>query len=409
MPGPIIYQVSQLTRHIKDLLETRIGTVRVEGEISNFTHHGSGHMYFSLKDASSQISAVMFRGDNSRLKFRPGPGMQIIVEGQISVYERSGNYQLIVRRMDPAGVGALQLAFEQLKDQLAQEGLFDEIHKKPIPFLPARIGVVTSPTGAAIRDIIDVTQRRFGGSQIVLAPVHVQGDQAAPEIAAAIDLFNDLHNVEVLIVGRGGGSLEDLWAFNEENVARAIFKSEIPIISAVGHEIDYTIADFVADLRAPTPSAAAELAVPDKRTLLNTVADLHQRLNSTIQAYLMDARQQHDRLLNSYAFRRPLDVIRQQQQHLDHLNHRLNRAMQGLLTHRQQEFASLVEQLNSYNPLNTLRRGYAICQKLPEAATVTSSTALQTGDRVRLTFHEGQAICEVDSIDSKSQTSSGKT
>ncbi|MFQ5772424.1 MAG: exodeoxyribonuclease VII large subunit, partial [bacterium] len=255
------YSVSELTRQIKFLLESSFPEIWVQGEISNFTHHSSGHMYFSLKDENAQISCVMWRSRNQHLFFTPQDGMKVILDARITVYEKRGAYQLDVLQMQPAGVGELQLAFEQLKNRLREEGLFSEEFKKPIPLYPERIGIVTSPTGAAVQDLISVLQRRFPGIEIIINAARVQGEGAATEIARAIDDFNDYGKVDVLIVGRGGGSLEDLWAFNEEVVARAVFRSKIPIISAVGHEVDFTICDFVADLRAPTPSAAAELAV----------------------------------------------------------------------------------------------------------------------------------------------------
>jgi len=260
-----IYTVSELTREIKQVLETGFPCLWVEGEISNFKRHSSGHLYFTLKDENSQIRCAMWRYRANDLIFRPEDGMKVLVQGNLQVYEPGGYYQIIVQQVQPAGVGELQLAFEQLKKKLYAEGLFDEAHKKPIPIFPERIGVITSPTGAAIRDIISVITRRFPIAQIILAPVRVQGPGAKEEIVQAIQDFNEFGEVDVLIVGRGGGSLEDLWAFNEEVVARAIFTSKIPIISAVGHEIDFSISDFVADRRAPTPSAAAEMAVPDRK------------------------------------------------------------------------------------------------------------------------------------------------
>lgn len=249
--------VTDATRMIKTLLETTLPMMWIEGEISNFTHHSSGHMYFSLKDPTSQISCVMWKGRNRSMHFRPQDGMKVLVNGRVTVYERRGNYQLDVWQMLPGGVGALQQAFEQLKIRLSEEGLFDEKYKRPLPKYPRRIGIVTSPTGAAIRDLHSVLSRRWPSAELILRPALVQGTGAAEDIARAIEEFNEYGEVDVLIVGRGGGSLEDLWAFNEEVVARAIFHSKLPIISAVGHEIDFTIADFVADLRAATPSAAA--------------------------------------------------------------------------------------------------------------------------------------------------------
>ncbi|RMD96216.1 MAG: exodeoxyribonuclease VII large subunit, partial [Calditrichaeota bacterium] len=295
------YTVSELTREIKILLETRIPEVWVEGEISNFTHHSSGHMYFLLKDEHAQISCVMWRSRNNTLFFTPQDGMKIIVRGRITVYEKRGNYQLEVLQLHPAGVGELQLAFEQLKNRLRKEGLFDPAHKKPIPPYPERIGIVTSPTGAAIRDMIHILQRRFPPVEIILNPVRVQGEGAAVEIAQAIDQFNRYGQVDVLIVGRGGGSLEDLWAFNEEIVARAIFRSQIPVISAVGHEVDFSISDFVADLRAPTPSAAAELVVRNREEILAHLQKDLQKMTNGMLELIRTHRKRLQHIASGYA------------------------------------------------------------------------------------------------------------
>jgi len=266
-----VYSVAEITREIKVLLETTIPVIWVEGEISNLKFHSSGHLYFSLKDKDSQIGGVMWRSRNASLFFTPQDGIKVLAMGKVTVYEKRGYYQFDVIKMQPAGIGELQLAFEQLKNRLQEEGLFDEEIKKPLPQYPEKIGIVTSPTGAAIQDLLNILNRRSPGIEISLKPVKVQGEGAAPEIATAIDEFNEYGKVDVLIIGRGGGSLEDLWAFNEEVVARAIFRSNIPVISAVGHEIDFSISDFVADLRAPTHSAAAELAVLDRAELLNRI------------------------------------------------------------------------------------------------------------------------------------------
>ncbi|MEE9165043.1 MAG: exodeoxyribonuclease VII large subunit, partial [Nitrospinota bacterium] len=263
-PERQVYTVTEITRAIKFSLETEFPRVWIEGEISNLRIPSSGHMYLTIKDEESQIKVVMFRSGKSQLKFGPKDGDQVIVKGKITVYEPRGEYQIVIDYMEPKGIGALQLAFQQLKEKLSKEGLFDEELKKSLPLLPQKIGIITSPTGAAVRDILNIIDRRFPNVHILIAPVKVQGEGAAQEIAAAVKDLNKIKGVDVIIVGRGGGSIEDLWAFNEEVVARAIFESEIPVISAVGHEIDFTISDFVADLRAPTPSAAAELVVRDK-------------------------------------------------------------------------------------------------------------------------------------------------
>jgi exodeoxyribonuclease VII large subunit len=333
MPNPPaqVLSVTDLTRRVKDLLEEKFPSVWVEGEISNLRSPSSGHVYFTLKDANAQLAVVLFRGVAAKVGFALKDGLQVIAFGDVSVYERSGQYQLVARQLLPKGLGALQLAFEELKRRLAKEGLFDTARKKPIPTLPQHIGLVTSPTGAAIRDFLNIIGRRFPNVHIVINPVRVQGEGAANEIAAAIDEFNALHAagrlpLDVLIVTRGGGSLEDLWAFNEEVVARALARSKIPTISAVGHEIDFTISDFVADLRAPTPSAAAELVVKAKDEYARQIKQYGARLQKDLRLQLAEARQRFSTLASSYVFRRPTETIRQYQQQLDDYAHRLRRA-----------------------------------------------------------------------------------
>jgi len=333
MPKPPaqVLSVSDLTRRIKALLEDSFPSVWVEGEVSNLRSPLSGHVYFTLKDASAQLAVVLFRGVAAKVGFQLKDGLQVIAFGDLGVYERSGQYQLVARRLLPKGLGALQLAFEELKQRLAKEGLFDPARKRPIPTLPQRIGLITSPTGAAIRDFLNIIGRRFPNVRIVINPVRVQGDGAAQEIAAAIDEFNALRasgrlSLDVLIVTRGGGSLEDLWAFNEEIVARALARSHIPTISAVGHEIDFTISDFVADLRAPTPSAAAELVVKAKEEFVRQLEQYQSRLQRDLRLRLAETRQRFSDLASSYVFRRPAEVIRQHQQQVDDHGHRLARA-----------------------------------------------------------------------------------
>jgi len=298
---PQVYTITQLTRRIKGVLEAEIGSVWVAGEISNWTCAASGHAYFTLKDETSQLSTVMFKGRLDRLRFRPENGLEVLVLGNVSVYERRGAYQLIAEEMQPKGLGALQLAYEKLKKKLSEEGLFDPAHKKKLPLLPKRIGIVTSPTGAAIRDILHVLQRRFANVHVILYPARVQGEGAALEIAAGIT-FLDQYGVDVMIVGRGGGSLEDLWAFNEEVVARALFASQTPVISAVGHEIDYALSDFVADLRAPTPSAAAEIVVKEQHALAERVHQYRDRLERGIRHIFGQSRIRHAYARNARVF-----------------------------------------------------------------------------------------------------------
>ncbi len=333
MPKPPsqVFTVSELTRRIRNLLEASFPGVWVEGEISDLRTPSSGHMYFTLKDAGAQLAAVLFRNAAASAQFKPKDGLRVVVMGDIGVYEKSGQYQIIVRQLVPKGIGTLQLAFEELKKRLAQEGLFDAARKKPIPALPQSIGLVTSPSGAAIRDFLNVIGRRFPNLHVIIHPVRVQGDGAAREIAAAIDEFNALReagtlSVDVLVVTRGGGSLEDLWALNEEAVARALARSRIPTISAVGHEIDFTIADFVADLRAPTPSAAAELVVKAKEEFANLVQQQQRRLDKDLRLRIGEARHRFLSLANSYVFRQPAELIRQYDQQVDDLRHRLSQA-----------------------------------------------------------------------------------
>ena len=357
MPKPPtqVLSVTDLTRRIKDLLEERFPSLWVEGEISNLRSPSSGHVYFTLKDANAQLAVVLFRGVAAKVEFALRDGLQVIALGDVSVYERSGQYQLVARRLLPKGLGALQLAFEELKQRLAKEGLFDTARKKLIPTLPQHIGLVTSPTGAAVRDFLKVIGRRFPNVHIVINPVRVQGDGATNEIAAAIDEFNALHAagrlpLDVLIVTRGGGSLEDLWAFNDEAVARALARSRIPTISAVGHEIDFTISDFVADLRAPTPSAAGELVVKAKDEYARQINQYQARLQKDLRLQLAEARQRFSILASSYVFRRPTETIRQYQQQLDDYAHRLRRDPGATVAAHRARWETVAEKFKLLSP-----------------------------------------------------------
>ncbi len=392
------YTVSELTREIKILLETRIPEVWVEGEISNFTHHSSGHMYFSLKDEHAQISCVMWRSRNNTLFFTPQDGMKIIVRGRITVYEKRGNYQLEVLQLHPAGVGELQLAFEQLKNRLRKEGLFDPAHKKPIPPYPERIGIVTSPTGAAIRDMIHILQRRFPPVEIILNPVRVQGEGAAVEIAQAIDQFNRYGQVDVLIVGRGGGSLEDLWAFNEEIVARAIFRSQIPVISAVGHEVDFSISDFVADLRAPTPSAAAELVVRNREEILAHLQKDLQKMTNGMLELIRTHRKRLQHIASGYAFRLPADIIKQHQQRLDEIKRNLKTFITHKLQMYQENLNGLEKRLALLDHKNILQRGYSLVFRQPEGKLIKQAQELNPDDKIEIQFYQGKALGTVNQI-----------
>jgi len=395
--GP--YTVSEITRRIKGLLETSLPTVWVQGEISNFTWHSSGHLYFTLKDEYSQLRCVMWRERSQRLFFTPQNGMKVLAQGDITVYERAGQYQLTVRQLQPAGIGELELAFEQLKERLRAEGLFDEKHKRSLPEFPQTIGVVTSPTGAAIRDIAQIIGRRAPWVQVILRPTLVQGEGAAADIAQAIDEFNQYGKVDLLIVGRGGGSLEELWAFNEEMVARAIYRSRIPVISAVGHEVDFTIADFVADRRAPTPSAAAELAVRDRAELQKLVRLLQQQAADGVLRKIKDAQTKVHALVSSYAIRRFEDSLEQQLQRVDELSGALIRGLDHIVVGKIGSFREVAGKLDVLSPLSAFQRGFCICQRLPEMTVVKESTALRVADMVKLRFKTGSAFCEVESVE----------
>lgn len=401
-----VYSVTELTRNIRVILEEAFPAVWIEGEVSNFTKHTSGHMYFTLKDNSSQLLCVIFRGVNQNLKFKIESGMQLICFGRISVYDKRGSYQLYIERAEPRGVGALQLAFQQLKEKLTKEGLFDKLHKVPIPFLPTCIGVVTSPTGAAIRDILNVTRRRFSNVEIIINPVRVQGKGAEKEIADAIKEFNifneDLtldRQIDVMIVGRGGGSLEDLWAFNEEGVARAIYDSEIPVISAVGHEIDYTIADMVSDLRAPTPSAAAELVIPKKEDLEERISAIAGRLRKVLINKIGLLKERLISLKESYALREPLNLFRQAKQRVDELEKALNTGLKILTDTKQQNLKLSLGKLEALNPLAVLSRGYSIVMKLPDGKILKDSRVLKKGDRIKTRLNKGVFISEVKEVE----------
>jgi len=395
-----IFTVSQLTRFIKDLLEA-LPLLWVEGEVSNFKRHSSGHMYFVLKDEQAQIPCVMWAGRNQALGFTPQDGMQVLAHGRITVYEKRGAYQLDVWQMQPAGIGALQQAFEQLKQRLAAEGLFDTAHKKPLPKFPSSIGVVTSPTGAAIRDLMSVLKRRWPAIDIILMPVHVQGEGAAQEIADAIRAFNEYGQIDLLIVGRGGGSLEDLWAFNEEVVARAIYDSEIPVISAVGHEIDFSISDFVADLRAPTPSAAAELAVPDHEETLRRLITATHRLRLHLHSLVQSYRERLRRAQSSYGFRQPIDLVRQRSQFLDDLNRRLETAMKNRLALLHRDLEAMHHRLQALSHENVLKRGFSLVYRERDGYLVREAEQLQKDERVRLKFAVGSARASIEELTRK--------
>lgn len=390
--------VTELTREIKFLIENSLPVFRVIGEISNFIHHPSGHIYFSLKDEGSQIACVFWRSRNAALFFTPQDGMKVVVQGQVTVYEKRGNYQLDVLQMQPAGVGELQLAFEQLKVRLNAEGLFDQSHKKAIPQFPTRIGIVTALSGAAIQDMIQILTRRFPPIEIIIRPTRVQGEGAAEDIARAIDEFNEYGNIDLMIIGRGGGSIEDLWAFNEEIVARAIYHSAIPIISAVGHEIDFCISDFVADLRAPTPSAAAELAVPDARELRlkidSFVRTAFQEMTDRIEQF----RQQLRYFIDSYGFRQPIDLVREYSRRLDEVVLSLGKSIRFYLTLNKERLTALEKRLLALNPAAILARGYSICYSFPTKQVISSAEQIQPNEKIEIQFSKGSAISSIEKI-----------
>ena len=437
--GPKIYTVSALTEKIKDLLEDHFDFLWVEGEISNFRVPSSGHYYMVLKDKKAQIRAVMFRPQTRYLKFTPEDGMKVIVQGRIGLYQPRGEYQIILDYLEPLGIGALALAFEQLKEKLAAQGIFDEEVKRPLPFLPQRVAVITSPTGAAIRDFLKIIHRRFANIEITIAPVKVQGDEAAAEMVEALDMVNRDLNADVIVLTRGGGSLEDLWAFNQEELALAIRASRIPVVSAVGHEIDITISDLAADLRAPTPSAAAELIVLEKESLTERLKEIKTRLESNFKTYMANLNQRL--ILLSKGLRDPRKRIEETWLHLDELNGRLVRLMdlrirecrkglaseyRALLLHspmrmcaslRQRlEFqrrslfmmiskgfretrmtiSSLEERIKDLNPISVLKRGYSITRKLPEKMILKDVSGVKRGDHVNVLLSEGELECRIE-------------
>ncbi|MBI3364770.1 MAG: exodeoxyribonuclease VII large subunit [Ignavibacteriae bacterium] len=389
-----VLSVSDLTRYIKGVLEEGFTSISVQGEISNCKRHSSGHMYFTLKDEGAQINAVMWRNRAASLFFTPQDGMKVVARGDITVYEVRGVYQIDVARLQPLGVGELQMAFERLKQRLAAEGYFKPEHKKPLPRFPQRVGVVTSPTGAAIRDIVNILARRCPSIELILYPVKVQGEGAAEEIARAIRDFNAYGKADALIVGRGGGSLEDLWPFNEETVAHAIFESRIPIISAVGHEIDFTIADFVADMRAPTPSAAAEMVICTREEMVEIVRNFCYTVQQVITGTLSSHRERISALLGSYSFNRPHDLLRQHSQRVDELQRSLIQHVHHRVTLLHQHWMSLHTRIGSASPEATLQRGYALVVK--DGTIVRRARELHRDEKVELKFHDGVKPASID-------------
>jgi len=393
---PRVLSVSQINFYIKSIIENdgSLQFVLVTGEISNLTvHQRSGHIYLSLKDSNSVISAVMFAGNARRLKFRLENGMKVICRGRISVYEPSGRYQLYIEDMQPDGVGALTLAFEQLKKSLAQKGLFDNAHKKPLPKFPKTIGVITSPTGAAVQDITNIIRRRFPSADIVLAPVLVQGESAPEQLVRAVNKFSASKIADVVIIGRGGGSAEDLWAFNDEQLAYAVYNCETPIISGVGHETDFTICDFVADVRASTPSAAAELAVPDRQELMSYYFKQKQYISAMLDRKIKTAQLRLENQQRRMSASSPKLKAEQLEKQLSAKSEKLTRFMNVYISDKENKLIAAKGKLDGLNPLNVLNRGYAIAEK--DEKIITSSKQLKNGDDFTVILSDGKINAKV--------------
>ncbi|MBP5658022.1 MAG: exodeoxyribonuclease VII large subunit [Clostridia bacterium] len=390
VPARKTVTVTQLNNFIKDIMDNvaPLRDISVKGEISNITLHRTGHIYLTVKDEGALLKAVMFRGDAEKLSFTPKNGDKIIITGRISVFVRDGVYQMYANSMELDGVGSLYIAFEQLKAKLAEEGLFDESHKKRLPPVPWSIGVITAPTGAAVRDMINISGRRFPGCEIVLYPSLVQGPDAAPNIIKGIEYFNRTRRVELIIVGRGGGSIEDLWAFNDENLARAIYASELPVISAVGHETDFTIADFVADLRAPTPSAAMELALPDTGELMRKFGNVKTRLSALLDRRLESEQKLLRMLSERRVFTSPETIYQDKQLETARLGDMLEKALAGALESKRKETKSLSQLLASYDPLGVLKRGYSVAYD-KNGRIIKSESEVKTGEEFSVKLAKG--------------------
>ncbi|MGD8414181.1 MAG: exodeoxyribonuclease VII large subunit [Candidatus Latescibacterota bacterium] len=390
-----LYTVSELNALVREMVEEEFGEVSVLGEVSNFKRHSSGHLYFTLKDADAQLRAVCFRGVAGRLKAPVDDGLKVVVQGRLTVYEPFGQYQIIARDIQEAGEGELERAFRELKVRLEQEGLFDPGTKREIPEWPLRIAVVTSPTGAAIRDILSTLGRRWPCAEVLILPVHVQGDQAAPEIVRALDRLPEVESVEVVIVGRGGGSLEDLWAFNEEEVARAIHRCPIPVVSAVGHETDVTISDFVADVRAATPTMAAEIVVPRREDVVAEVDGMLARLERHVDTQVKLRASRLRELLRSYALGRVRNRIEAAMQSLDYLLERSHRAAGHMVTERRSALDRSMDRLRALSPKDILSRGYTICADAATGAVLRGVDDAVAAGTMAVTFADGSVTSEV--------------
>lgn len=397
-----VVSVSQLNRFTKLIFDSSelLSDIYVKGEISNFVNHRTGHFYFSLKDEACAVKAVMFRSDASRLPFLPENGMKVIVHGRVSVFERDGVYQLYADDIQPDGIGSLYYAYEQLRKRLESEGLFDERHKKPLPRFPSRVGIITSPTGAAIRDMMNIIGRRFPLCEMLLYPALVQGDGAAASCAAGLRYFNSEKNVDVIILGRGGGSIEDLWAFNDEKLARAVYASEIPVVSAVGHESDFTICDFAADVRASTPSAAAELVVPDSSEVRAFLSGEARRLSLTVLSVVSAAQRRLDLLSSSPALKSQVHYVETKRIILSQYLDRLDAAVRHIKDEKNAYYKEKIASLAALNPLAVLSRGYSVSYA-EDGTIVRSVSALSEGDRVRGVLSDGEFYSTVTGIKKK--------
>lgn len=393
-----IVSVSNITKYIKNMMQDDmiLRNVYIRGEISNFKCHYSGHCYFTLKDADASIKAVMFKSKASLLKFLPTNGMKVVAGGSITVFERDGQYQLYINTLLPEGTGELSIAFEQLKEKLAQEGLFERDHKQPLPKFPKKIGIVTSATGAVLRDIYTVSKRRNPNVKLILYPVQVQGIDSARQIASAIEVFNRCYAVDVLIVGRGGGSIEDLWAFNEEIVVRAIYQSQIPVVSAVGHETDYTLTDFVSDVRAATPSQAAELIVPDVREMSRYVKSLCTRLETRTQFVLTEKYNKVERLQKNKVFQNPKLALNEKRQMLDYLVEKMNTQTNVLLLEKKHKLTVLMEKLEMLNPLKVIHRGYGLVKS--KGKIVSSVHKIEQNEAIDIIMEDGTVSAIVTTV-----------
>lgn len=396
---PTVLTVTQLNNYVKRLLDGdySLNCVFMVGEISNFNNnYRTGHMYFTLKDENSAIKAVMFKSNAQRLRFMPEDGMSVIVRGRVSLFEAAGAYQIYIDDMQPDGVGALTLQFEQLKRKLAEEGLFDASHKKSLPPFPEKVGIITSPTGAAVQDIKNILSRRFPCAEAILYPVSVQGENAENQLVKAVNYFSNTGSVDVVIIGRGGGSIEDLWSFNSEKLARAIYDCKVPIISAVGHETDFTISDFVADRRAETPSAAAEMAVPDMAELKKQLNSMSYEIMSIVRSMISESRESLNAIKNNNCLKDPFNTINIKRMMLDGTEIKLNSFTKTEIQKYRHDFSSTVAKLNALSPLNVLARGYSVAYS--NGKIVSSSDDLTVGDSLNIDFYNGSAVCEIKEL-----------